>query len=59
MYKFIYVFTKETADDLSAKGFAMVKADYKNNVYVFENKPRKEFNLSEETFVYSNTLTFG
>lgn len=40
MYKFIYVFTKETSDELVTQGFNLVKSDKKNKVYVFENNPK-------------------
>lgn len=58
MYKFIYVFTKETSDALIAQGFNLVKSDEKNNVYVFENNPTLKFAFSKKDFVFSNTLTF-
>lgn len=58
MYKFIYVFTKETSDALIAQGFTPVKSDEKNKVYVFENSPGKKFTFSQKDFVFSNTLTF-
>lgn len=58
MYKFIYVFTKETSDELVTQGFNLVKSDEKNKVYVFENNPKKQFTFSKKDFVFSNTLTF-
>lgn len=58
MYKFIYVFTKETSDELVTQGFSLVKSDEKNKVYVFENNPKKQFTFSKKDFVFSNTLTF-
>lgn len=58
MYKFIYVFTKETSDELVTQGFNLVKSDKKNKVYVFENNPKKQFTFSKKDFVFSNTLTF-
>lgn len=58
IYKFIYVFTQETSDTLVAQGFNLVKSDKKNNVYVFENNPKKKFTFSKKDFVFSNTLTF-
>lgn len=58
MYKFIYVFTKETSDELVTQGFNLVKSDEKNKVYVFENNLKKQFTFSKKDFVFSNTLTF-
>ena len=58
MYKFIYVFTKETSDELVTQGFNLVKSDEKNKVYVFENNPKKQFTFSKKDFAFSNTLTF-
>lgn len=58
MYKFIYVFTKETSDELVTQGFNLVKSDEKNKVYVFENNPKKQLTFSKKDFVFSNTLTF-
>ncbi len=58
MYKFIYVFTKETSDALILQGFNLVKSDEKNKVYVFENNPTLKLMFSKKDFVLSNTLTF-
>lgn len=58
MYKFIYVFAKETSDTLVAQGLNLVKSDEKNKVYLFENNPKKKFTFSKKDFVFSNTLTF-
>lgn len=58
MYKFIYVFNKETADTLVTQGFNLVKNNEKNNVYVFENNPKLKLTFSKKDFVFSNTLTF-
>lgn len=58
MYKFIYVFTKETSDALISQGFNLVKSDEKNKVYVFENNPTLKLMFSKKDFVLSNTLTF-
>lgn len=58
MYKFIYVFAKETSDILIEQGFNLVKSDEKNKVYVFENNPNLKFTSSKKDFVFSNMLTF-
>lgn len=58
MYKFIYVFNKETSDMLISQGFNLVKSDKKNKIYVFENSPNKKFTFSKKDFTFSNTLTF-
>lgn len=58
VYKFIYVFAKETSDMLIAQGFNLVKSDEKNKIYIFENNPKKVLTFSSKDFVFSNTLTF-
>ena len=58
MYKFIYVFDKETSDAMVEQGLTLIKSDDDKKVYVFENKPEMTFNFSKKDFVYSNTLTF-
>lgn len=58
MYKFIYVFDKETSDTLIKQGFILVKSDKQNKVYIFENNSRNKLNFSKKNFVFSNTLTF-
>lgn len=58
MDKFIYVFTKESFNKLSKIGFRILKADENNSIYVFENKQELSFELSNDKFLCSNTLTF-
>lgn len=58
MYKFIYVFAKETSNALIKQGFNLVKRDEKNKVYVFENNPNLKLAFSKKDFVFSDTLTF-
>lgn len=58
MDKFIYVFTKEAFDKLSKIGYRILKADENNSIYVFENKRELSFDLPDDKFLYSNTLTF-
>lgn len=58
MYKFIYVFSKETSDALIKQGFNLVKSNEKNKFYVFENNPNLKFTFSKKDLAFSNTLTF-
>lgn len=55
--KFIYVFDKNTRDTLIANGYQLIKADERQNIYVFENKEVCIFSESS-TFVLSDTLSF-
>lgn len=55
---FIYVFSKEDRDSLLLKNYNLLKADERNNIYIFENSNQLTFNKSDMTFVISNTLTF-
>lgn len=54
---FIYVFSTEDRDKLLEKSYTILKADEKNNIYVFEHSD-DEFEELGVTFVLSNTLTF-
>ena len=59
--KFIYVFDTKTRDILLAKGHQVLKADDKQNVFVFENCDSLCFALRDIEgcdFAFSNTLTF-
>ena len=58
MYKFIYVFDKETADALVEQGVTLIKSDDEKKIYVFENKAEMTFSFSKKDFVFSDTLTF-
>ena len=58
MNKFIYVFAEEDRDKLMSLGYILIKADCRQDIYVFENKQTMTFDLNEMKFVYSNTITF-
>lgn len=58
MEKFLYVFDKESRDELLVAGFRLLKSDKKNDVYVFANRNDMAFELSDISFVRSDTLTF-
>lgn len=58
MGKFIYVFNEKSRDELIAAGFRLLKCDNKNEVYVFASQQEMAFELSDISFVCSDTLTF-
>lgn len=58
MEKFLYVFDKESRDELLVAGFQLLKSDTKNEIYVFANRMDMAFELADISFVRSNTLTF-
>lgn len=58
MEKFIYVFDEKSRDELIVAGFRLLKSDNKNEVYVFANQMEMAFELSDVSFVRSDTLTF-
>lgn len=58
MEKFIYVFNDKSRDELISAGFRLLKCDNKNEVYVFANQQEMAFELSDISFVCSDTLTF-
>lgn len=58
MEKFLYVFDKESRDELLHAGFKLLKSDKKNDVYVFANRTDMTFEIADISFVRTNTLTF-
>lgn len=59
--KFIYVFSADARNKLLAANYQLLKADEKQNVFVFENKETLTFSetgTESFTFVLSDTLTF-
>ena len=58
MEKFIYVFNEKSRDELIADGFRLLKIYNKNEVYVFANQMEMAFELTDVSFVRSDTLTF-
>lgn len=55
---FIYVFSTEDMEKMLAAGYSLMKADEKNNMYIFADSDGMSFDLSDMCFVRSNTLTF-
>lgn len=55
---FIYVMKREDADTLVAKGFELLKADEKNNLWIFANDAKLNFDSDGMDAVVSDTLTF-
>lgn len=58
MYRFIYVFDKDTADTLTKQGLTIIKSDDEKKIYVFENTPTMKPKFSKKDFVFSDMLTF-
>lgn len=58
MEKFLYVFDKESRDELLHAGFKLLKSDKKNDVYVFANRMDMTFEIADISFVRTDTLTF-
>lgn len=58
MEKFIYVFSKNDRDSLIAAGYALLKSDEKNDLYVFVNQANMTFDLVDVSFVWTDILTF-
>lgn len=58
MTNFIYVFDENAKNKLLDMQFKMLKADAKNNVYIFVNEGQKNFAIDDISYVMSNTLTF-
>lgn len=55
--KFIYVFDEETRDKLMALGYVCVKADDRNQTYIFLNDDRLSF-AKFDNCTTSDRLTF-
>ena len=59
MKRFIYVFTKDAAEELAARGYTLLKNDPSNSVYVFVNQDNLTFSLSDNIeCALTDTLTF-
>ena len=56
--KFIYVFSVDARDKLSASNYNLIKSDEKRNLYVFENNGALTFSNDIQSYVYSDILTF-
>lgn len=57
MALFIYVMDLESKEMLERHGYKLLKADERNGVYCFENKPDMEFTLNCPC-VFSSIMTF-
>lgn len=57
---FIYVFDPAARDQLLQAGFVMLKADERNEIWVFAKNDVQNFDLERMDFSYltSDTLTF-
>ena len=58
MNKFVYVYTSAARQILEDNGFVLMKADYKNDIYVFVNDQDKQAVLEMVSYILSDTLTF-
>ena len=58
MKDFIYVFDEKARDKLLAMGYALLKTDERNKVYVFKNSDIQTFSTKDFSYITSNTLTF-
>ena len=58
MEKFLYVFSTDDRDRLIAAGYALLKSDDKNGLYVFVNQTNMNFDMLDMAFVRSDVLTF-
>ena len=58
MSKFIYLFNRDARDKLLSLGFTILKNNEKDNIFVFENSQTMNFSLSNEEFVFSDTISF-
>lgn len=58
MERFLYVFDRESRDELLVAGFKLLKSDKKNDIYVFANRMDMAFELSDISYVRTDTLTF-
>lgn len=56
--KFVYVFDKETRDDLLRKDYTMVAGFEKKDIYVFVNSGNIEKDVEGKNYFPSNRLTF-
>ena len=55
---FIYVFSDEGRDILSARQYELLKSDEAKHIYVFVNKDEQNFACDGVPYALSNTLTF-
>lgn len=55
---FVYVFDKESRDELAKRGFHMIVNDEQKDIYVFANQAEMSFALDSISHVKSNTISF-
>ena len=58
MQKFIYVFGEEDRDTLLNSGYALLKQDEANNIFIFLNREEQYFERLRLPHMTSDTLTF-
>ncbi len=62
--RFVYVMSKTDKDKMIAMGYALIKEDKNNHIWVFENRDVTSFASEDEitkagvSFVLSDMLTF-
>lgn len=62
--RFVYVMSEEDKNKMTAMGYALIKEDKRNHIWVFENKDVMSFAYEDEianvgvNFVLSDMLTF-
>lgn len=56
--KFIYVFGEDGKEKMLQLGYELVSSNKKNNVYVFLNQDRQNFENLDVKAVFSDMLTF-
>ena len=58
MQEFIYVFCEEDRDSLIDSGYALLKQDDANNIFIFLNREEQRFAKLKLPHMLSDTLTF-
>lgn len=58
MRQFIYVFCEEDRDSLLASGYALLKQDDANNIFIFMNREEQRYAKLKLPHLLSDTLTF-
>ena len=63
--QFVYVMNVADKDIMLQRGYRLIKEDFRNNVWVFQNRDSSNFNSGDtiedaglSLFVLSDTLTF-
>jgi hypothetical protein len=58
MKKFIYVFSGDDRDKMLGLGFALLKSDTVQEIYVFANKETQNYSNMDFSYILSDTMTF-